>query len=75
MYDIEQMMEDFAVVTYLKSNCYTKHEKNIRDEAMGRIYDVGAELVKQEVVAREHVRLKQMLLNFEQMHGLDKTDE
>jgi uncharacterized protein YqgQ len=75
MYDIEQMLEDFAVVTYLKRNCYTQHEKQIKAEAFERIYDVGAELVKQEVVAREHVRLKQMLLNFEQMHGLDKTDE
>lgn len=69
-FDIEQMIEDFAVVTYLKNNTYGKHEYNIRAEAMERICAIGSEIVKDKVIEREHARLKQMVLDFEINHGL-----
>ena len=69
-FDIEQMIEDFAVVTYLKNNTYGKHEHNIRAEAMERICAIGSEIVKDKVIEREHARLKQMIFDFEINHGL-----
>jgi disulfide oxidoreductase YuzD len=69
---IDELVNDFAIVTYLKNNSYSRHEKQIRAEAMERIYQYGAALVNEEVVSREHARLKQMVLDFEQIHGLNK---
>lgn len=70
---VEELLNDFAVVTYLKNNAWTVHEKQIRAEAMERIHKHGAALVHEEVVAREYTRLKQLVLNFEEMHGLNKS--
>ena len=68
--NIEQMLNDFAVVTYLKGNAYNRHEQSIRAEAMERIHKHGAALVHEEVTAREYARLKQMVLDFEIFHGI-----
>ena len=68
--NIEQMLNDFAVVTYLKGNAYNRHEQSIRAEAMERIHKHGAALVQEEVIAREYTRLKQMVLDFEITHGI-----
>ena len=70
MMNIEQMLNDFAVVTYLKGNTWNRHEQSIRDEAMKRIHEHGSVLVREEVTAREYTRLKQMVLDFEITHGL-----
>lgn len=70
MMELEQLLNDFAIVTYLKHNVYQQHERNIRAEAMERIHKHGASLVHQEVTAREYTRLKQMVLDFETFHGL-----
>jgi hypothetical protein len=68
--DLEQMLNDFAVVTYLKGNAWNRHEQSIRAEAMERIHKRGAALVREEVVAREYARLKQMVLDFETQNGI-----
>ena len=68
--NIEQMLNDFAVVTYLKGNTWNRHEQSIRAEAMERIHKHGAALVQEEVTAREYTRLKQMVLDFEIFHGI-----
>jgi hypothetical protein len=68
--ELEQLVNDFAIVTYLKNNAYSRHEQSIRAEAMERIHKHGASLVHQEVVSREYTRLKQMVLDFETIHGI-----
>lgn len=67
---IDELVNDFAIVTYLKNNAYNLHERQIRAEAMERIQQHGAALVHEEVVAREYARLKQMVLDFETTHGI-----
>ena len=68
--NIEQMLNDFAVVTYLKGNTWNRHEQSIRAEAMERIHKHGAALVHEEITAREYARLKQMVLDFEITHNI-----
>lgn len=68
--NLEQMLNDFAVVTYLKNNTWNTHERQIRAEAMERIHKHGAALVHEEVIAREHTRLKQLVLDFEVQNGI-----
>ena len=75
MMDFEQMIEDFAVVTYLKNNTYGKHESQIRAEALERIYKFGAAAVTEKVIEREHQRLKQMVFEFETLHGLSDINK
>jgi hypothetical protein len=70
MMNIEQMLNDFAVVTYLKGNTWNRHEQSIRAEAMERIHKHGAALVHEEITAREYARLKQMVLDFEITHNI-----
>jgi hypothetical protein len=67
---IDELVNDFAIVTYLKGNAWNRHEQSIRAEAMERIHKHGAALVHEEVVAREYARLKQMVLDFETTHGI-----
>ena len=67
---IDELVNDFAIVTYLKGNAWNRHEQSIRAEAMERIHKHGAALVHEEVVAREYARLKQMVLDFETSHGM-----
>jgi len=67
---IDELVNDFAIVTYLKGNAWNRHEQSIRAEAMERIHKHGAALVHEEVVAREYARLKQMVLDFETSHGI-----
>ena len=68
--ELEQLLNDFAIVTYLKGNAWNRHEQSIRAEAMDRIHKRGAALVHEEVVAREYARLKQMVLNFETQNNI-----
>ena len=70
MMNLEQMVNDFAVVTYLKGNTWNRHEQQIRAEAMKRIHEHGAALVREESTAREYARLKQMVLDFEVQNGI-----
>ena len=70
MMNLEQMVNDFAVVTYLKGNTWNRHEQQIRAEAMERIHKHGAALVHEEVTPREYARLKQMVLDFEVQNGI-----
>ena len=70
MMELEQLVNDFAIVTYLKGNTWNRHEQSIRAEAMDRIHKRGAALVHEEVVAREYARLKQMVLNFETQNNI-----
>ena len=70
MMDLEQMLNDFAVVTYLKGNTWERHTSAIRAEAMERIHKHGAALVHEEVTAREYARLKQMVFDFEVQNGI-----
>ena len=67
---IDELVNDFAIVTYLKGNAWNRHEQSIRAEAMERIHKHGAALVHEEVTAREYARLKQMVLDFETIHGI-----
>jgi hypothetical protein len=67
---IDELVNDFAIVTYLKGNAWNRHEQSIRAEAMERIHKHGAALVHEEVTAREYARLKQMVLDFETTHGI-----
>jgi len=67
---IDELVNDFAIVTYLKGNAWNRHEQSIRAEAMERIHKHGAALVHEEVTAREYARLKQMVLDFETSHGI-----
>ena len=59
-------MRDIAVLTYFKTNKpFTRDEHAIRDEALQHLVAIGQEIVEEELVQREYVRLLTKLAEFE----------
>ena len=66
----DELIRDFAILTYLKHNKFTNHERQIYAEAYERVTEFGRGIVEAEVISREYARLKQLVLDFETIHNL-----
>lgn len=75
VYGLYEMMDDFAMLTYLKPNYpLSHHERNIREEALERVNAYGGKMVREECLRRQHADLVNRLQEFENLHPEVKND-
>jgi uncharacterized membrane protein len=65
VYDLYEMIGDFAILIYTKKYVIDKHESNIREEALDRVHKYGCELVTAEVKRRKYAELQERVVAFE----------
>jgi hypothetical protein len=65
VYGLYEMMDDFAILTYTKKYGLSRHESNIREEALDRVYKYGGDLVTAEIKRRQYAELQERVLAFE----------